>query len=247
MVLPVYWIYLILFVLIVFAPEYVRHGYVLFGEEDVESILIFFLALVGFLLYLGKERTLMKVRREQRLAKREKSIISQDLEHSYSYIGELNRKFEILMRSVGALPGTLAVFGRSERDDDLYRPILDAVKILSKTDSVALYFAHMGDRRIEQTCIGGKKRAFSSVSGESLLREKTRRFWLEDDFYRAASPQVVDHFRCFVVFPKKANDIDDHEIFKILASEALFLFCLVKRGQGAKSKKRISEKLRNRY
>jgi hypothetical protein len=233
----VYWIYLSLFVLVIFAPEYVHHGYFFLGEEDVESVLIFFLALIGFLLYLGKERALSRVRKEQRIVKREKNIISRDLEDSYSYIGELNRKFEILKRSVGALPGTLAVFGRSEKDEDLYRPILDAVKILSKSDSVALYFAHMGDQRIERICTDGRRKIFSAVTGESLLREKTRRFWLEDDFYRVASPKIADHFRCFIVFPKKANEIDDHEIFKILAAEALFLFCLVKRGQRTNKKK----------
>ncbi len=231
-----YWIYLSLFVLVIFAPEYVRHGYLFLGEEDAESVLIFFFALIGFLLYLGKERALSRIRKEQGIVKREKNIISRDLEDSYSYIGELNRKFEILKRSVGALPGTLAVFGRSEKDEDLYRPILDAVKILSRADAVALYFAHMGDRRIERICIDGRRKAFSAVTGASLLREKTRRFWLEDDFYRVASPKIADHFRCFIVFPKKANDIDDHEIFKILAAEALFLFCLVRRGQGAKKK-----------
>lgn len=231
-----YWIYLILFVLVIFAPEYVLHGYSFLGEEDVELVLIFFLSLIGFLLYLGKERALSRIRKEQRVVKREKTIISQDLENSYSYIGELNRKFEILKRSVGALPGTLAMFGRSAKDEDLYRPIFDAVKILSKSDSVALYFVHMGERRIERTCIDGRKNIFSRVTDGVLLREKTRRFWLEGDCYYAASPKLADHFRCFVVFPKKANEIDDPEIFKILASEALFLFCLVRRGKYMKQK-----------
>lgn len=232
----VYWIYLVLFVLVVFAPEYIRHEYFFFGEEDAESVFIFFLALVGFLLYLGKERALMRVRREQRVVKHEKTIISQDLENSYSYIGELNRKFEILKRSVNALPGTLAVFGRSEKDEDVYHPILDAVKILSKSDSVALYFVQVKEQRIDQVCIGGRKNAFVDITPAFLLQEKTRRFWLKENRYHAASPQIADHFRCFIVFPKAVNAIDDPEIFKILASEALFLFCLVKRGHQSKKK-----------
>ncbi len=40
-----YWIYLIIFVLVVFAPEYVRHDYGFLGEEDAESVIIFFLSL----------------------------------------------------------------------------------------------------------------------------------------------------------------------------------------------------------
>jgi hypothetical protein len=231
-----YWIYLIIFVLVVFAPEYVRHGYFFLGEEDAESVLIFCLNILAFLLYLAKERALGRIRGEQKQTQQEKKFISRDLEDSYSYIGELNRKFEILKRSVGALPGTLATFGRSARDDDLYHPILDAVKILSKTDSVALYFAHVGERRIEHAHLIGKKGLFSEATEKALLSEKTRRFWLEDGFYYATSPKVVDHFRCGIVFPKKKNDLDDHEIFKILASEALFLFCLVRRGKRIKKK-----------
>lgn len=231
-----YWIYLIIFVLIVFAPEYVRHGYLFLGEEDTESVLIFCLNILAFLLYLAKERALGKIRGERKQIQQEKQFISRDLEDSYSYIGELNRKFEILKRSVGALPGTLATFGRSTKDDDLYQPILDAVKILSKTDSVALYFIHVGERRVERMYAMGKKSLFSSAIQESILSEKTRRFWLEDGFYYATSPKAVDHFRCGIVFPKKKNDLDDHEIFKILASEALFFFCLVRRGKGMRKK-----------
>lgn len=229
-----YWIYLALFILVVFSPEYIRQGYFFLGEDDLESVFIFFLSLLGFLIYLAKERALGKIQGEQQKIRREKTVISQDLESSYSYIGELNRKFEILKRSVGALPGTLAAFGRTAKDEELYRPILDAVKILSKADSVALYFVHTLDHRVEKICFDGKKSAFSDITGESLLHEKTRRFWLEDSCYRVASPRTVDHFRSFIVFPKKRNDIDDHEIFKILASEALFLFCLVRRGKEGK-------------
>lgn len=228
-----YWIYLIIFVLVVFAPEYVRHDYGFLGEEDAESVIIFFLSLSAFLLYLAKERALGKMEGEQQKMKREKKMISQDLENSYSYIGELNRKFEILKRSVGALPGTLALFGRTAKDEELYRPILDAVKILSKSDSVALYFVNMTTHRIEKSFFDGRNDLFAKVTNESLLHEKTRRFWLSDDCYHVASPKAVDHFRSFAVFPKKKNDIDDPEIFKILASEALFLFCLVRRGKRA--------------
>lgn len=223
--------YLVLFVLVVFAPEYIRHTYFFLGEEDAESVLIFLLSLTAFLLYLAKERALGKMLREKRRVSHEKTVISQDLEDSYSYIGELNRKFEILKRSVGALPGTLAAFGRSAQDEDLYRPILDAVKILSKANTVALYFVHTTDRRIDRVCFDGQKNGFSTITSETLLCEKTRRFWLYGDHYFVASPKIADSFRCFIVFPKKANDIDDHEIFKILASEALFLFCLVRRGK----------------
>ena len=226
-----YWIYLIIFVLVVFAPEYVRQGYFFLDQEDSEAVLIFFLSLIGFLFYLAKERALGKIKGEQQEIKREKKVISQDLENSYSYIGELNRKFEILKRSIGALPGTLALFGRTAKDEELYRPIIDAVKILSKADSVALYFVHTLNHRIEKVFFDGKRNIFSSITSESLLHEKTRRFWLEENCYHVASPRAADHFRSFIVFPKKKNDIDDHEIFKILASEALFLFCLVRRGK----------------
>lgn len=215
----------------VFAPEYVRQGYFFLNEEDAEAVVIFFFSLLGFLFYLAKERALGKVQQEQRLVKQEKKIISLDLENSYSYIGEVNRKFEILKHSIGALPGAFSIFKRSDQEEDLYRPLLDAVKTLSKVNAVAFYFMHVSDRRVEWTCMDGKEKIFSGVHPESLLHEKTRRFWLEDDFYRASSPKLVNHLRCFIVFPKNVNDIDDHEIFKILASEALFLFCLVRRGK----------------
>ncbi len=224
----------------VFSPEYIRQGYFFLSEDDAESLFIFFLSLIGFLLYLAKERALRKIRGEQKKIRQEKNIIFKDLESSYSYIGELNRKFEILKRSVGALPGTLATFGRTAKDDELYQPILDAVKILSKADSVAIYFVHTTEHRIERSFVSGKKGVFSDITHESLLHEKVRHFWLENDHYRVASPKAVDHFRAFIVFPKKSNEFDDYEIFKILASEALFLFCLVRRGKGIS--KRVSLK-----
>ncbi len=219
-----YWIYLILFVLIVLTPKIIQHGAFFLLEENIESLLIFFFGIIGFALYLSKEKALLRVFKEKLHLQKQTNIITRDLSDSYSYIGEMNRKFDIVKELIFSLPKNTAE-NLNTKGADLYAPVLDAARLLAKTDHIALYFVDTKKKIVEKTL--GKKMYSEAVvfDAPTLLRSK-RFFWEEQGCAIVRSPKQALSVAAFLIFPKAVNDIEDREVFKMLASEALFLYCV---------------------
>ena len=91
-----YWIYLAIFILIILTPKIIQDGIFFLHEEDIESLIIFFFGLFAFTLYLAKEKALLKVFQEKLHLQKKANTITKDLSDSYSYIGGMNRKFDIV-------------------------------------------------------------------------------------------------------------------------------------------------------
>lgn len=225
-----YWIYLFLFILIVFTPELIRDGILFLGQEELESILIFCFGILGLLLYLGKESALLKAVKEKIFLQRETNQIRKDLSHSYSYIGEMNRRFDIVKNSLVALPMTALRGFRRERRE-LYQPIFDAAALLTKSRHIRLLFvADTDGSTIEKYDLGN---AFppALTDGKRLLDTK-KFFWEEGEYCIVRAPEDAYDTAAFLMFEKTANRSDDHEIFQILSAEALFLHSIDRRKLG---------------
>jgi hypothetical protein len=59
-----------------------------------------------------------------------------------------------------------------------------------------------------------------------VLLASKKTFWEEHDAVIVRSPRQAKNMVVYIIFPKVANRIDDAEVFKILASQALLLFCV---------------------
>lgn len=220
-----YWVYLVIFILIIFTPKLVHEGVVFFQEEDLESLIIFGFGMLAFLLYLTKEKALLRIVREKLHLQKQTNLITKDLSDSYSYIGEMNRKFDIVKELLYRLPKTsIEGLRRLEKDDNhLYRPIIEAVQLLSKADPVSLRFVHAGDRTMEKIVEKEAYPEFAPFTAEVLL-DAHKTFWEEKECMVIRSPHQAGKIVVFVIFPKRTNRVEDGEIFKILASQALFLY-----------------------
>ncbi len=220
-----YWAYLILFVAMIVTPEVVRDGVLFFSEEDLESLLVFCFGMVGLLLYLGKESAFLRAVREKLSLQQETNQIRKDLSQSYSYIGEMNRRIDIVKNMVVSLPqSTTTVFSKSGQD--LYEPIIDATALLAQSDCVALYFVATADGTIaEQYVVGeGEHRALlQTLAGRHLLDTK-KYIWEEGKLTFVRSPEEALGMSAFIVFHQVKNRLEEMGIFQILAAQALFVF-----------------------
>lgn len=223
-----YWIYLAIFVLIILTPKLISNGWSFLGEEDIESLLIFCFGAFGFMLYLAKEKALLRVFREKLHLQKQANLITRDLSDSYSYIGEMNRRLDIVKEFIFRLPQTTAQ-AFHEGQGDLYAPLLEAVSQLSKTDQVAICF--VDTRKKTMTKILWKQPSESlplSLAPEKLLATK-KFFWEEEERVIIRSPKQARGVAAFLIFSKTRNHIEDEEVFKILVAEALLLYS-VERG-----------------
>ena len=219
-----YWIYLGIFVFIILTPKIIQDGAFFLREDDIESLLIFCFGVFGFLLYLVKEKALITVLKEKLNLQKQTHIITRDLSDSYSYIGEMNRKFDIVKELIFRLPKeTVNTFGKKE--PALYHSVMEAIHLLTKVKPISLRFVNVKTKEIEKIVEEGTLTAFRFFEAGKLLQSK-KMFWEEKGYAIVRSPEQACQTVVFLIFPKATNRVEDIEIFKILASEALFLYCV---------------------
>src|SRR3989338_2443668 len=229
-----YWIYLTLFILVVLTPKVIAEGVLFLREEDVESLIIFCFGLFAFVLYLAKEKALWRVFQEKLRLQKRTHLITRDLSDSYSYIGGMNRKFDIVKELIFHLPQSMAEM-LVKRESETYQPIIQAVKLLAKATAVSLRFVNMRTKDIEKAVENDPEEVFSSFDAKTLLASK-KTFWEEEGCVVVRSPRQAKNMAAYIIFPKVTNRIDDIEVFKILASQALLLFCIDRFGAAERKK-----------
>lgn len=228
-----YWIYLTLFVLAILTPQFIAREVGFLREEDVEALLIFCFGAFGFMIYLAKEKTLLKLIREKLHLEKQTSLITRDLSDSYSYIGEMNRKLDIVQDFIFDLPKVTAVALKDE--SNIYTSLLETVSLLGKTDQVALCFVHTRNKTME--CVYEKNGAnffAQSLTAAELLAEG-KYFWQTNDRAVVRSPRQARGVSAFLVFGKTVNRIEDSDVFKILVSQALLLYMFEGKGKTLRS------------
>lgn len=227
-----YWIYLTIFILVILTPRFITGGWQFLHEEDIESVLIFCLGTLGFMIYLAKEKALLRVFREKLHLQKQTNIITRDLSDSYSYIGEMNRKLDIVKELIFQLPQTTSeAFSKKERH--LFKPFLETTSLLSKTDQVLLCFVDTKKKTLEKIL---KKNAHASLPTgltPEVLLSTGKYFWEEAGQVIIRSPRQAKSVSAFLIFAKTKNHVEDGEVFKILAAEALLLYSVEKELSGA--------------
>lgn len=222
-----YWIYLIIFILMVLVPEIVNQGYFFLNEERSEELSILFLGMIGVLFFLWKEQQLKLNMKEKIKIQKEFSRVSKDLKDSYSYIGETNRKLDILKNislnlseSSSALP--------SQKIDD-YKTIIEAIKVLGKTKKFNIRLVDAESNNTKKELRGDLKTIFK-LKNSALKLMGDDNFFQNDDYFIFRSPQEIDNVRAYIIIQKEQNSyIEDPELMKTLATQALFLYALSNR------------------
>lgn len=229
-----YWIYLILFITIILTPKVIQEGVWFFREEDAEALIIFCFGLFGFVLYLVKEKALLRILQEKLHLQKRANIITKDLSNSYSYIGGINRKFDIVKSFIFHLPKDMTET-LVKKKAETFRSIIEAAKLLAKTDAVSLRFVNVRKQEIEKILDDGHSNVFAAFDANRLLSAR-QTFWEEDGFAIARSPLQAKGIAAYIIFVKTSNYVEDVDIFQILASQALLLFSIDKYGFTEKEK-----------
>ncbi len=212
-----YWVYLFLCVFAILTPEFIQSGTWVLSQDDFESLVIFGFATLGLLLYISKEKAFFRAHEEKVTLQKKTNTISKDLSQSYSYIGEMNRKLDVIQEVIFELPKKTLL--KRKKSTDLYKPVLDAAKVFARTDRAALLVV---DTK-KKTCIEGiGEQLFKYYSAEYLLGAK-KSFWMEEKVLIVRSPYAAGGKHVFLLLGKVTNHSEDMEHLQILASQALLL------------------------
>lgn len=220
-----YWIYLVIFILVILTPRLISQGWFFLHEQDVESLLIFCFGVSGFMIYLAKEKALLRVFREKLHLQKQANMITRDLSDSYSYIGEMNRKLDIVKELIFRLPQTTSEALLKGRGD-VYASLLETTSLLSKTDQVALCFVDVKNKEMKKMVQKHPEEAFALALTPKELLATGKFFWEEGEYIVVRSPKQAQGVSAFLIFTKTKNHFEDGEVFKLLVSEALLLYSL---------------------
>ncbi|GBE16928.1 hypothetical protein BMS3Abin15_00752 [bacterium BMS3Abin15] len=222
-----YWVYLIIFVIMVLAPDIVEQGYFFLDEEKSEEVFILFLGMIAVLIFLWKERQLKLNLSEKRKIQKEFSRVSKDLKDSYSYIGETNRKLDILKNIALGLPDPSG--SALPNKTRAYDTIIEAVKTLGKTNKFGIRLVDDISNNTKKEFRGNSRIIFKIRNNSLKLMEKEN-FLKNDDYFIFRSPQKIDNIRAYIIIQRERNNqIEDPGLMKTLATQTLLLYTLLKK------------------
>jgi hypothetical protein len=220
-----YWIYLILFTLIVFVPTSIRGGFYIFDATQTQEFVILFLGSIGFSLFLLMEKKFKKNLEEKNKIQGQVNSMTKDLKYSYSYIGEINRKLDILENIALGYPESTKVSETNE--NELYNAIMDATGLFGKSDDFAIRFISLYNFEILHEI---KSIPESTISFELKTYDAGINYLESDECIVINSPKSIDNTLAYIVLKKKmaSHRLEDIEIMKTLAAQALFIFVFMR-------------------
>jgi hypothetical protein len=216
-----YWIYILIFIVAIMIPQIIGDRFLMIEGEKAESILLMLLGIISFLIFFFVEKQHTKDIKEKSEIQKEASSIFKDLKHSYAYIGEINRKLDILKNLAVTIPEKIK--NGKKNDKQIYQHLMQAISAIGKSNDYLIRFvARQNLKTIKE--IKTSKQANWKIDNENQ--------WFVDKFVHElekftvfCSPKEVGGVKACIIIQKRKNQLaEDIEMLKILAYYALVLF-----------------------
>ena len=219
-----YWGYLVLFVLAIVTPSVIDRSLFGLAEPVLEGLLILLYGVIAFSLSVAKEKQILRYVKEKLNLEREKHDITKDLSDSYSYIGEANRKIDVLQSLVNKFPDTISAFQNGGRKK-LYQTLSAECRTFSKSEAFTLRIVDTETKIVKKEIGEGKVGCIDRVPMEKLVTTE-RGMSEEGGCMIIRSPENAGPYAAFLIFPKTKHQVENVEILKALTAQALAFFTL---------------------
>ncbi|PIP28394.1 MAG: hypothetical protein COX29_01420 [Candidatus Moranbacteria bacterium CG23_combo_of_CG06-09_8_20_14_all_35_22] len=220
-----YWIFLVIFIITVLVPDIVRDNFYAISETRSEEILIFLMGAMAFAIFMKNEKQLIFHKREKEKDKKKIEQTVKDLVESYSYIGEVNRKMDLLMNTALGLSDRSAL--SSSHENETYKSIVSASSFLLKAEFTSLRFVNMEnfktkkEFRSENSAKTIKNTVLSEIEDQATVKK-------HEDCLIISSNQKINGIKSYLIIcdfdEKEEANLKNIEILKVFASQALFLY-----------------------
>lgn len=225
-----YWIFLALFIFAVLTPDIIQRHIYFLTEERVEEILIFLMGALAFFVFIKNERKIKIQEKEKEKDARKINQTVKDLVESYSYIGEVNRKMDILMNIALGLSNSSEL--NKKKEQEIYRSIVSAANFLMKADKTCLRFIDVESRKTKKEfkiTEDEQKEDIPPIGNQDLCQmEKNVNIRKTKGCMIVSSPRKINSIRSFLIIcgfdPEEEKSPKNTEILKVFSSQALFLY-----------------------
>ena len=207
-------------------PTLVQRGFYGFSADQTEEFATLILGSFAFIIFLIQEKMLKKERFKKKDIQKKVNRMTRDLTHSYSYIGEINRKVDILESIALSYPESLILTTKKQKE--VYKSIMEAIRLFGKSDEFTLRFICVSSKEVLKEI-----KSFPDVSMNFSPKnfDFTAQFIESDDFIVVNSPKAIDDVFSYIVLKKKTPNqrLEDLEMIRTLAAQALFFFMFVRK------------------
>lgn len=220
-----YWIYFAIFIIAIFTPEIIKKDFSWIQEEKAEQLALLALGVAAFIIFIIKEKQLGFQLKSKKLIQKEASFAAKDLANTYSYIGEINRKMDIFKDVALGLSDGADLSAKKETE--LYRSIINAVRVFTKSNHVSLRFINIENNNVVREIVSGKKAQCASV-GPLMIKENKTFLEIDNTFF-IRSPKPINNIIACISIEKMAKHqkIEDPDLIQALAAQALLLYNVV--------------------
>jgi len=231
---PLEWIslvYLLFFVLAVFAPSLYGHGYFGLSQTALEEGTIFLFGIAGIASFALYERLMERREREREQAKSQYQRAQVELMESYAYIGSVNRKIELLKQLANDTTNTLAA--QRHVTKDLFQSLMANACSSVGAETALLRFVDNARLRTEREFLHNGQSFVFRVSNRDLLtiydRKLSHSFVLSEDkkeILVVPSDRAEGELKAYLLlyFPGQRIQEIDASLLKVFVNQADMLY-----------------------
>lgn len=224
-----YWIFSILLAIAVLIPDIIRGDINFLVEERAEEVAIFILGSIAFFTFIQNERRILIQQKEKEQTQKKMDQTIKDLIDSYGYIGEVNRRMDILMGV------TLGLSDRSvlnkKREKETYESIVNAANFLLKAKHSMIRFVNMKTNRIEKEIKTSEDAVISIATNDLTKMGDDINVKKQNGLLIISSSQKINNVKSYLIISNYDEQEEEKpkniEILKLFASQAAFLYAYI--------------------
>ena len=201
-------IYLVAFILMVATPFIITTEWWIFTEDETEAIVLLLAGIVSFAIYRLRDYQVFKYLKDRVKLQRTVARAQKELSESYSYIGQANRRTDIMYEIFSDLSHM--------ETSDCSEAILNAMEILPYTDSFCIRFIDIKHKRLHHSVRGTNE--FKHLPNELFFKEASSHTYREKDLLFIYSEAKDKNLRTCVVLPYSEEAENDINFFKALTA-----------------------------
>lgn len=217
-----YWIYLIIFTATVFVPSFIDHGVFSLSIIQTQEYTILLIGLLAYFIFLFQEKSLRSTETKRSEIQKEANRMTRDLTQSYSYIGEINRKLDIMKSLMRQYPAN--EMAQKKHEQEFFFEIIEAIKAITKSQGVVIRIADSSGMILQE--IKQNKDLVVTVSSKDYC-DRNKSVCETDSHIMVCSPLNSAKIHACIIICKPSGNmqkIQDPDFLKALASHALFLY-----------------------
>ncbi|XLQ19626.1 MAG: hypothetical protein ACKUBY_03470 [Candidatus Moraniibacteriota bacterium] len=204
-----FFIYLTVFIVMVATPFIINDSWWIFTEDETEAVILLFAGIISFGLYRLRDYQVFETIKDK--IKLQRSVVrsQKDLSESYSYIGQANRRTDIMYEIFSDL-------SHLDENADCKEAVRSAMNLLPYTDHFCMRFIDI--KRQESYHKVGADARFKHLPDKLFCKEVNSHTYRHKDLLFVYSEVEDKNLRTCVVLPYSEEAENDIDFFKALTA-----------------------------